>query len=86
MKGFSILVLIFAIDAIVGLAQGNNMYSLKPGGTTGVVVDVITLVVCLVLGPGLWQAAKRRDWRAAVARYEEEGDDSGLREWQRTYR
>jgi len=32
MKGFSVLCLIFFVDGIVGIVQGNNLYTLKPGG------------------------------------------------------
>jgi len=85
MKGLSVLCLIFLIDAIVGLAQGNNMYTLKPGGTTGVIVNVITLIACLILGPGLWKAAERRDLNEAISRYQEDGDPAALAEWERTY-
>lgn len=85
MKGLSVLCLIFLIDAIVGLVQGNNMYTLKPGGTTGVIVNVITLIACLFLGPGLWKAAERRDMNEAIRRYQADGDQSALADWERTY-
>src|SRR5579885_2351452 len=85
MKGLSVLVLIFLIDSIVGLVQGNNMYTLKPGGSTGVVINVITLIACLILGPALWKAAERRDLNEAIRRYQEDGDQSALAKWHRTY-
>jgi hypothetical protein len=85
MKGLSVLCLIFLIDSIVGLAQGNNMYTLKPGGSTGVVVNVITLIGCLIVGPALWKAAERRDLNEAIRRYQADGDQPALTEWERTY-
>jgi uncharacterized membrane protein len=85
MKGLSVLCLIFLIDAIVGLAQGNNIYTLKPGGSTGIVVNVITLIACLIVGPALWKAAERRDLNEAIRQYQADGDQSVLTEWDRTY-
>lgn len=85
MKGLSALCLIFLIDAIIGLAQGHNMYTLKPGGAIGVVVNLITLIVCLFLGPALWKVAERRDLYKAIQRYNEEDDPSALREWDRNF-
>ena len=59
MTALSLLCFIFLIDAIVGLVNGNNMYTLKPGGTAA--ANVVTLVVCVLLGPVLWRAAERQD-------------------------
>lgn len=86
MKGLSVLCLIFVIDAIAGLVQGNNMYTLRPGGSGGIVLNVVTLLACLIGGPALWQAAERRDLDRALRRYEEAGDASALHEWERTFR
>jgi hypothetical protein len=72
LKGLSALCLLFVIDGIIGLAQGNNMYTLKPGGTNGVIANVVTIVVCLVLGPALWGAARRRDFAEAMRQYDDE--------------
>ena len=69
-KGLSALCLLFAIDAVVGLAQGNNMYSLKPGGGTGIAVNVATLVVCLILGPWLWRTAQAHAMQRAYAAWQ----------------
>lgn len=60
MKGLSALCALFALDAVIGLAQQNNMYSLKHWNGGGIAVDVVTLIVCLIFGPALWQMAKRR--------------------------
>jgi len=87
MKGFSVLCLIFFVDGIVGIVQGNNMYTLKPGGGSGLAVNIVTICVCLVLGPVAWETAKRRDFAEAMRRLEEDGQDgSALREWDRTFR
>lgn len=85
MKGFSVLVLIFLVDSIVALVQGHNMYTLKPGGATGIVVDVITLIACLIIGPAMWQAAERRDLQKALRSYQETGETGALQEWDRTF-
>ena len=70
MKGLSALCLIFAIDAVIGLVQGNNMYTLKPGGGTGIGVNVATLVVCVILGPWLWRIAQAQATRRAYAAWQ----------------
>jgi hypothetical protein len=69
-KGLSALCLLFAIDAVVGLVQGNNMYTLKPGGGSGIVVNVATLVVCLILGPWLWRTAQARATQRAYTAWQ----------------
>lgn len=70
MKGLSALCLLFAIDAVVGLVQGNNMWTLKPGGGTGIAINIVTLIVSVILGPALWRAAQARAWGRAIAHHE----------------
>jgi hypothetical protein len=70
MRGLSAICLLFVIDAVWGLADGQNMFTLKPGGGTGITVNIIVLVGCLILGPALWRIAQARAWRRAHAHYE----------------
>ena len=41
----STVCLIFIVDAIVALAEGHNMYTLRATGTRGMVVNVVSLLV-----------------------------------------
>ena len=43
----SALSVIWVIDAIYGLATVHNMYTLKPTGVVGMLVNIVSLVVAL---------------------------------------
>ena len=67
MKGLSALCLLGVFDAGMGLIHHQNMYTLQHWRTGGIIANVVTLVLCLVLGPFLWRLAQARAWQQALA-------------------
>jgi hypothetical protein len=45
----STICLIFAVDAVVALTKGDNMYTLKPTGTGGTLATALSLTVATAL-------------------------------------
>ena len=54
---------IFAADAVNGLVNGDNMYTLKPGGAAGIAVNTATLLAIITYtGWRYVRAGRRRAW------------------------
>lgn len=85
MKGLSAFCLLLAADSIYWLAKGKNVWTFH-AGPHHVLVNIVSLVVAVIVGPTLWKGASVRGYREAMRHFEETGDDSDLARWDKTFR